>query len=133
LAGRIEVGTTKALLAQWERKEKSRLSEKPTFVEKPVVVEKSLPQPRSFVVEKSLPQSRSFVVEKSLPQSRSFVVEKAGFDERPSGGGGVKTLGLDINSFVPVCFFEIFLSYLSSCLFVSSIAPIRMPKNMVFQ
>lgn len=88
MAGRIEVGTTKALLAQWERKEKSRLSEKPTFVEKPVVLEKSLPQPRSFVVE------------------------KAGFDERPSSGGGVKTLGLDINSFVPVCFFEIFVSYL---------------------
>jgi katanin p80 WD40 repeat-containing subunit B1 len=88
--GRIEVGTTKALLAQWERKEKSRLSEKPNFVEKPVVVEKSLPQPRSYVVEKP------------LPQSRNFVLEKAGFDERPpSSGVGVRTLGLDINSFVP--------------------------------
>lgn len=77
-AGRVEAGTTKTLLAQWERKEKSRLQEKPAIVEKPVISEKSLPQPRSFVVE------------------------KAGFHEAPSSGG-VKTLGLDINSFVPVC------------------------------
>lgn len=115
MAGRIEVGTTKALLAQWERKEKSRLSEKPTFVEKPVVVEKSLPQPRSYVVEKP------------SPQPRSYVVENAGFDERPSTGGGVRTLGLDINSFVPVCSFSI------SCLSASSIVSIRMPKSIVIQ
>lgn len=57
-----------------------------------------------MVVEKTLPQPRSYVVEKPLPQSRNFVVEKAGFDERPpSSGVGVRTLGLDINSFVPVC------------------------------
>ncbi|KAG0554292.1 hypothetical protein KC19_12G080100 [Ceratodon purpureus] len=74
--GRFEAGTTKALLAQWERKEKSRLLEKQTIVEKPVVLEKSLPQPRSYVVE------------------------KPGYHEAPSSGG-VKTLGLDINSFVP--------------------------------
>jgi hypothetical protein len=86
LAGRIE-----ALLAQWERKEKSRRLEKPTIVEKPVVLEKSLPQPRSFVVE------------------------KAGFHEAPSSG--VKTLGLDINSFVPVCFLEPFVLYLCHHLF----------------
>ncbi|XP_024357566.1 katanin p80 WD40 repeat-containing subunit B1 homolog KTN80.4 isoform X2 [Physcomitrium patens] len=71
------VGTTKALLAQWERKEKPRLPENSAFVEKPVVVEKSMPEPRSYVVEKSASH------------------------EAPSGGGGVKTLGLDINSFVP--------------------------------
>lgn len=75
--GRVETGTTKALLAQWERKEKSRLLEKSTLVEKPVVVEKSLSQPRSYVVEKS------------------------SSNEVQSGGGAVKTLGLDINSFVP--------------------------------
>jgi hypothetical protein len=83
LAGRVEVGTTKALLGQWERKEKSRREEKPALVEKPVVVvEKPLHQPQ-----------RSFVVEK---QSGSL-------DTVPSGGGGGRTLGLDINSFVPVC------------------------------
>jgi len=87
LAGRVEVGTTKALLGQWERKEKSRLQEKPALVEKPVVLEKPLHQPRSFVVEKS-----------------------ASIDA-PSSGGGVRRLGLDINSFVPVCFYELFLGY----------------------
>ena len=95
LTGRIEAGTTKALLAQWERKEKSRLLEKPTIVEKPVVLEKSLPQPTSFVVE------------------------KASFHEAPSSGG-VKTLGLDINSFVPVWFFELFVFNVSSSLYVFS-------------
>lgn len=83
MAGRVEVGTTKALLAQWERKEKSKLQEKPVVVEKPVVMEKPSHQPRSFVVE------------------------KPGSLDAPSSGGGVKTLGLDINSFVPVCFYEL--------------------------
>ena len=92
MAGRFEAGTTKALLAQWERKEKSRLLEKQTIVEKPVVLEKSLPQPRSYVVE------------------------KPGYHEAPSSGG-VKTLGLDINSFVPVCSLEPLLSYLCHYLF----------------
>jgi hypothetical protein len=87
LAGRVEVGTTKALLAQWERKEKSRLQEKPAVVEKPVVVEKPS-QPRSYIAEK-------------------LFGERPGSRESPASGVGVKTLGLDINSFVPVCSFEL--------------------------
>ncbi|KAG0582551.1 hypothetical protein M758_3G068100 [Ceratodon purpureus] len=81
--GRVEVGTTKALLAQWERKEKLRLleKEKPAVVEKPVVVEKPS-QPRSYIAEK-------------------LFGDRSGSRDSPSGGAAVKTLGLDINSFVP--------------------------------
>ena len=100
LTGRVEVGSTKALLAQWERKEKSRSveKEKPAVVEKPVVVEKPSPQPRSYIAEK-------LFGDRSTSRDR---------DPPTASGGGVKTLGLDINSFVPVCFLKHLFSSLGA-------------------
>lgn len=107
LTGRVEVGTTKVLLGPWE---KSRLQEKPALIEKPVVVvEKSYHQPRPSVIEKP--------VSPDAPIARG-------------GGGGGRTLGLDINSFVPVCSFPS-ISFFLQLLWPSP--PLRLLRVPIFK
>jgi hypothetical protein len=80
VAGRADSGRTKALLAQWERKDR------PNFSVATHVPNSCLEMPRV---------SSSF---SEIPPALDI------YSEVPSVSinGGVKTLGLDINSFVPV-------------------------------
>lgn len=100
MAGRVEVGRTKALLAQWERKDKPSPAEKLNLEKHNYVVEKLtyVTEKPNYVVEKP-----NFVVEKPS-QERPQYLEKSSYQEVSSGTttSGVRTLGLDINSFVPV-------------------------------
>jgi hypothetical protein len=78
--GRADSGRTKALLAQWERKDR------PSFSEATHVPNSCLEMPRVSSSYSEIPPALDI------------------YSEVPSVSinGGVKTLGLDINSFVPV-------------------------------
>lgn len=93
MAGRVETEAGKVLPANWERKDR------PWF------------------------QDKSSVVERPASHLKHSISEKSTFQEAPrvAQPGGVKTLGLDINAFVPVCYqrastsFQIFVQFLCTC------------------
>jgi hypothetical protein len=80
VAGRADSGRTRALHAQWERRDR------PSFSEAPRVLSSCPEIPR---VSSGFPEMPSLSHTSSERSSISI-------------SGGVKTLGLDINSFVPV-------------------------------
>ena len=93
MAGRVETEAGKVLPANWERKDR------PWF------------------------QDKSSVVERPASHLKHSISEKSTFQEAPrvAQPGGVKTLGLDINAFVPVCYqrtstsFQNFLHFWCIC------------------
>lgn len=101
MAGRVETEAAKVLPPNWERKDR------PWF------------------------QDKSSVVERPPSHLKHSISEKSTFQEAPrvAQPGGVKTLGLDINAFVPVCCqraltsFQIFVHFWFCCFkFIKSFA-----------